>query len=47
MRVATDQLYQQSLAGILNDQAQLSRTQQRLSSGQRLLAPADDPAAAA
>ena len=47
MRVATAQLYQQSLASILNDQAQLSRTQQQLASGQRLLAPADDPAAAA
>ncbi len=47
MRVATAQLYQQGLASILNDQAQLSRTQQQLSSGQKLLAPADDPAAAA
>ncbi len=47
MRVATDQLYQQSLASILNDQARLSHTQQQLASGQKLLAPADDPAAAA
>lgn len=47
MRIATDQFYQQSLASILNDQAQLSRVQQQLSSGQKLLAPADDPAAAA
>ncbi len=47
MRVATDQFYQQSLASILNDQARLSHTQQQLASGQKLLAPSDDPAAAA
>lgn len=46
MRISTPQIYQQAINNILNQQAQLTKTQLQLGSGQRLLTPADDPAAA-
>lgn len=46
MRISTSQTYQQAVSNILNQQAQLTRTQSQLGSGRRLLTPADDPAAA-
>lgn len=47
MRISTSQLYQQSLNSMLQQQAELGRANQQMASGKRLLAPADDPAAAA
>jgi len=47
MRLSTSQIYQNGLNGILNQQSTLARLQQQLSSGNRLLTPADDPLAAA
>ncbi len=47
MRISTHQFYQQGLSGILERQAELARTQRQLSTGKKLLAPSDDPAAAA
>lgn len=47
MRIATSQMFQQSLASILDQQTLLAKTQQQLSTGQKLLSPADDPSAAA
>lgn len=46
MRISTAQLHQQAVASLLDNQAKLARTQLELSSGQRLLTPADDPSAA-
>jgi flagellar hook-associated protein 3 FlgL len=46
MRISTAQLYQQGLDAMQRQQVQLARTQQQVASGERLLAPADDPAAA-
>lgn len=47
MRIATTQIFQQSMNSLLDQQAKLARTQQQISSGERLLSPADDPVAAA
>lgn len=47
MRVSTSQLYLSSTRSMIDRQAQLLRTQQQMSTGQRLLSPADDPLAAA
>jgi len=47
MRLSTSQIYQNGLNGILDQQSMLARLQQQLSSGKRMLAPADDPLAAA
>lgn len=47
MRVSTNQYQQTSTASILDQQARLSKTQQQLSTGRRILTPADDPAGAA
>ncbi|RJQ47998.1 MAG: flagellar hook-associated protein 3 [Gammaproteobacteria bacterium] len=46
MRISTSQTYQQAISNILDQQAQLTRTQLQLGSGRRMLTPADDPAAA-
>lgn len=46
MRISTSQTYQQAISNILDQQAQLTKTQLQLGSGRRLLTPADDPAAA-
>jgi len=46
MRISTAQIFQQGIGAILNQQAQVQKTQQQLASGQRVNTPADDPAAA-
>ncbi|CAK0771059.1 flagellar hook-associated protein 3 FlgL [Gammaproteobacteria bacterium] len=46
MRISTAMFHQQSIASMLNAQSQLDETQQRLSTGRRMLNPSDDPAAA-
>lgn len=46
MRLSTVQIFQQGINSILNQQAQLQRTQQQLASGLRVTTPADDPIAA-
>jgi len=46
MRISTAFIYQAGGDTINRQQAELFATQQRISSGQRLLAPADDPVAA-
>lgn len=47
MRISSQQLYQQALRGLLDQQSALTRTQAQMATGERLLSPADDPAAAA
>lgn len=47
MRISTSQIYQSALNSLLEQQAQLIRTQQQISTGKRILTPADDPAGAA
>lgn len=47
MRISTSQFQQQSLERMLEQQRQLSKVQQQIASGQRILTPADDPAGAA
>jgi len=46
MRLSTSQIFQQAVTSMLNKQAELAKTQQQLATGQKLLAPSDDPAAA-
>ena len=46
MRISTSQMYYQGVTAMLDKQAELARTQQQLATGQRILAPSDDPAAA-
>lgn len=46
MRVATLQQYHLGLNGILKNQANVSKTQQEISTGRKVLTPADDPVAA-
>ncbi|MDP1707779.1 MAG: flagellar hook-associated protein FlgL [Gammaproteobacteria bacterium] len=46
MRISTAQAQQQGINSILNQQAQLNKTQQQLATGQRILTPSDDPAGA-
>ncbi len=47
MRIGTYQMQQQAVNFMLDQQASLAKTQQQVSTGQRLVTPADDPAAAA
>ncbi len=47
MRVSTSMLYGMGISSVQNGQQEMLRTQQQLSSGQRMLAPSDDPVAAA
>jgi flagellar hook-associated protein 3 FlgL len=47
MRISTSQVFQSALGQILQQQYQIARTQQQLSSGKRILAPSDDPAGSA
>ena len=47
MRIATSQIHQSAVTAMLEQQTQLNHTQQQLSTGKRMLTPADDPAAAA
>lgn len=44
MRISTNQIFDQSLAAMLNQQAALSQTQNQISTGKRILNPSDDPA---
>lgn len=46
MRLSSVQIFQQGINAILTQQSHLQHTQQQLSTGKRLLTPADDPAAA-
>jgi len=46
-RISLQQAFSQGLRGILNVQTQLFKTQDQVSSGKRVLTPADDPVAAA
>jgi len=46
MRISTGQIQLQGIAAVLEQQAQLTKTQLQLSTGKRVLTPADDPAAA-
>jgi flagellar hook-associated protein 3 FlgL len=47
MRISTATLYEMGVARITDLQASLARTQQQLSTGRRILTPADDPIGAA
>lgn len=47
MRVSTSQIYQSATASMSGRQSELLRIQQQMSTGLRLLSPADDPLAAA
>jgi flagellar hook-associated protein 3 FlgL len=47
MRIATSTVYQSNVNLMLDKQAKLAKTQEQLSSGQRLLSPQDDPVGAA
>jgi flagellar hook-associated protein 3 FlgL len=47
MRISTNQLHESGIGAILDRQVQVNRTQQQIAIGSRLLAAADDPAAAA
>lgn len=47
MRISTTQFQLNSLTSILDQQAKLSKTQQQLASGRRILTPSDDPAGSA
>src|SRR5690606_20118012 len=46
MRLSTALIYQNGLNGILKQESTLSRLQEQLASGRRVLTPADDPLAA-
>lgn len=45
MRISTIQAFNNGVQGIQNNYAKVSRTQEQVSTGQRLLSPADDPVA--
>jgi flagellar hook-associated protein 3 FlgL len=47
MRVSTNQAFESSTTSILQQQSELLRTQQQLSSGRRITSPSDDPIGAA
>ena len=47
MRVSTLQIHRNGLANMLNNQEQLTKTQQEVSSGVRVNTASDDPIAAA
>ncbi|MCK5092548.1 MAG: flagellar hook-associated protein 3, partial [Gammaproteobacteria bacterium] len=47
MRISTLQLQLTGISAILDRQAEVSRTQNQLATGKRILSPADDPAGAA
>ncbi len=46
MRISTSQIYSQGVTSMLNKQAELAKTQLQLATGERILAPSDDPSAA-
>lgn len=45
MRISTGQIYQRGVDAMLEQQAQLSKTQTQLSTGKRVVVPSDDPIA--
>lgn len=47
MRISTNTIYDTGTSGLLRQSGDLFRTQQQLSTGRRVLAPSDDPVAAA
>jgi flagellar hook-associated protein 3 FlgL len=47
MRISTSQMTDNAVASMQDTQAQIAKTQQQLSTGLRVLTPADDPSAAA
>ncbi len=47
MRLSTQQFFQSSLQGVLDNQARLNDLQQQVASGKRISTPADDPIASA
>jgi flagellar hook-associated protein 3 FlgL len=47
MRVSTNTIFEQGIRAILQQQEALLRTQQQVSTGRRIVTPADDPVAAA
>ena len=47
MRVSTNTVYEQGVTSILRQQEGMLKTQQQVSTGRRILTPADDPVAAA
>src|ERR1043166_2356107 len=47
MRISTNTLYEMGTSSMQSRQSELSRTQQQLATGKRVLTPADDPIAAA
>jgi len=47
MRISSSQLHAAAINSILGQQAQLSRIQEQIASGRKVLTPADDPAGAA
>lgn len=47
MRISTNQMYDSTAASVARSQSDLYRLQSQLSSGRRLLSPADDPVASA
>lgn len=47
MRISTGQIYRSALGAVIDQQIQLQRTQQQISTGKRIASPADDPAGAA
>ena len=46
MRVSTNTVYEQGVFNILQGQSRLLKTQDQISTGRRVLTPADDPVAA-
>ena len=46
MRISSEQQFQQGIDSILTQQAKLNITQEQVASGDRILTPSDDPAAA-
>ena len=45
MRISTAQMFQQQVTAMLEQQVEMSRTEQQLATGKRLMSAADDPAA--
>lgn len=45
MRISTAQIFQQQVTAMLEQQVEMSRTEQQLATGKRLVSAADDPAA--
>jgi flagellar hook-associated protein 3 FlgL len=46
LRLSTTQIYQQGIGSVLDNQAQLLRSQVQLGTGKRILSPSDDPSGA-